>query len=62
MKRDRSGQSSERGQRLIDQIELQLDELEVSAAEDDAAMIPADTTSVVSFSRKKPVRTPLPAW
>jgi transposase len=61
MKRDRFGQSSERGQRLLDQMELQLEELEASAAEDEAAMIPADTTSVVGFSRRKPVRTPLPA-
>jgi transposase len=60
MKRDRFGQSSERGQRLLDQMELQLEELEASAAED-AAMIPVDTTSVVSFSRRKPVRAPLPA-
>src|SRR4029077_9739989 len=55
------GQSSERGQRLLDQMELQLEELEASAAEDEAAIAPADTTSVVSFTRKKPVRAPLPA-
>jgi transposase len=61
MKRDRFGQSSERGQRLLDQMELQLEELEASAAEDDAAIIPADTASVVSFTRRKPVRAPLPA-
>jgi transposase len=61
MKHDRFGQSSERGQRLLDQMELQLEELEASAAEDEAAMIPADTASVVSFSRRKPVRAALPA-
>ena len=61
MKRDRFGQSSERGQRLLDQMELQLEELEASAAEDEAAIIPALTTSVVSFTRRKPVRAPLPA-
>jgi transposase len=61
MKRDRFGQSSERAQRLLDQMELQLEELEASAAEDDVAIIPADTTSVVSFTRRKPVRAPLPA-
>jgi transposase len=61
MKHDRFGQSSERGQRLLDQMELQLEELEASAAEDEAAMIPADTTSVVNFTRRKPVRAPLPA-
>ena len=61
MTHDRFGQSSERGQRLLDQMELQLEELEASGAEDDATISPADTTSVVSFTRKKPVRAPLPA-
>jgi transposase len=61
MKRDRFGQSSERGQHLLDQMELQLEELEANAAEDEAAVIAADTASVVSFTRKKPVRAPLPA-
>jgi transposase len=61
MKRDRFGQSSERGQRLLDQMELQLEELEASAAEDEAAIAPIDTASVVGFTRRKPVRAPLPA-
>lgn len=61
MKRERFGQSSERGQRLLDQMELQLEELEASAAEDEAAVIPAATNLVVGFTRKKPVRAPLPA-
>ena len=61
MKRDRFGQSSERGQRLLDQMELQLEELEASAAEDEAAIIPADTAAVIGFIRRKPVRAPLPA-
>jgi transposase len=61
MKRDRFGQSSERGQRLLDQMELQLEELEANAAEDKAAVIAADTASVASFTRRKPVRAPLPA-
>jgi transposase len=61
MKRDRFGQSSERGQRLLDQMELQLEELEANATEDEAAIIPAETTSVISFTRRKPVRAPLPA-
>jgi len=62
MKRDRFGQSSERGQHLLDQMELQLEELEANAAEDEAAVIALDTASVVSFTRKKPVRAPLPAY
>jgi hypothetical protein len=55
MKRDRFGQSSERGQHLLDQMELQL----ASAAEASVAL--SDTTSVVSFARRKPVRAPMPA-
>jgi transposase len=60
MKREQFGQSSERGRRLLDQMELQLEELEANAGEDEVAIAPADT-SVVSFTRRKPVRAPLPA-
>ena len=62
MKRDRFGQSSERAQHLLDQMELQLEELEADAAEDDAAIVPVDTAPVVGFTRRKPVRAPLPAY
>src|SRR5207237_954035 len=59
MKRDRFGQSAERGRHLLDQLELQLEELEASATEDEIA---ASATSVVpSFTRRRPVRAPLPA-
>jgi transposase len=61
MKREQYGQSSERGRHLLDQLELQLEELEASTAEDEAVAMPVDTTSVISFTRKKPVRAPLPA-
>jgi transposase len=61
LKREQYGQSSERGRKLIDQLELQLEELEVSAAEAEAAAEPADGTAVRSFTRKKPVRAPFPA-
>ena len=61
MKREQYGQSSERGRHLLDQLELQLEELEASAAEGEAIAMPADTTSVISFTRQKPVRAPLPA-
>ena len=37
------------------------EELEASAAEDEAGAVPTGTTSVVSFTRKRPVRAPLPA-
>ena len=63
MRRDRFGQSSERGRKLLDQLELQLEELEASATEDEAAAAPAiaDATAVRSFTGKRPVRAPLPA-
>jgi transposase len=61
LKREQYGQSSERGQQLIDQLELQLEELEASAAEAETAAEPADGTSVISFTRKRPVRAPFPA-
>ena len=63
MKRERFGQSAERGRKLLDQLELQLEELEASAAEDEAAASPAapEPTAVDGFTRRKPVRGPLPA-
>ena len=59
LKREQYGQSSERGRKLIDQLELQLEELEASAAEAESAAVV--TTSVISFTRRKPVRAPFPA-
>src|SRR5712691_5634254 len=59
MKRDRFGQSSERSRHLLDQLELQLEELEASATEDEVAA--SATSAVHSFTRKRPVRAPLPA-
>jgi transposase len=63
LKREQYGQSSERGRKLLDQLELQLEELEASAAEDETAAEPTfvDPTAVRSFTRKKPVRAPFPA-
>jgi len=67
MKRDRFGQSSERSRKILDQLELQLEELEATATEDEiAAEIAAskanqDSTVVRNFARRKPVRAPLPA-
>jgi len=63
MKRERFGQSAERSRKLLDQLELQLEELEASATEDEVAAGPAepDPTTVHGFTRKKPVRAPLPA-
>ena len=62
MKRDRFGASAERGRRLLDQLEMQLEELETAAAEDEVAANTApDKTIVRPFTRTKPVRGPLPA-
>lgn len=63
LRHDQYGASSERGRKLIDQMELELEELEAGAAED-AAPVPqpdADGTNVHAFIRRKPVRAPLPA-
>jgi transposase len=62
LKREQYGQSSERSSRLIDQLELQLEEIEASASEDDllAEMAAARTTQVAAFTRKKPSRKPFP--
>jgi transposase len=56
------GQRSERSMRLLDQMELQLEELEATATEDEllAEMATAKTTSVAAFTRKRPVRKPFP--
>src|SRR5271167_3987865 len=64
LRRDRFGQSSERGRRLLDQLELQLEELEADAAEDEGAAEAAQAQlpeTVRGFTRRKPVRAPLPA-
>jgi transposase len=58
LKREQYGHSSERTSRLIDQLELQLEELVTDAAEDAARA--EKTTKVAAFARKKPVRKPFP--
>ena len=60
LRRERFGPSAERGGKLLDQLELQLEELEASATEDELAAAGQDRTVVPSFTRKKPVRAPLP--
>jgi transposase len=63
MKRDRFGASAERGRRLLDQLEMRLEELETAAVEDVEAATQAEPnrTTVRPFTRAKPVRAPLPA-
>jgi transposase len=62
LKRDLFGTRNERKARLVDQMELQLEELEAAATEDelDAAKAAA-LTSVRAFTRRKPARKPFPA-
>src|SRR6056297_4008761 len=61
LRREQYGHSSERRARLIDQLELQLEELEAAATEDEiAAEKVAKTTSVTGFERRRPVRKPFP--
>jgi transposase len=66
LNRDRYGPRSERTARLLDQLELTLEELESAATEDElAAEIAAAktrniTTTVASFTRKRPSRQPFP--
>jgi len=62
LKRDLFGPRNERKARLIDQMELQLEELEAAASEDEiAAEKAAATTQVRAFTRRKPARLPFPA-
>jgi len=62
LNRARFGVSSERTARLLDQLELQLEELEAKATEDDLAaeQAAAKTTTVAAFTRRKPSRQPFP--
>src|SRR5215472_18377750 len=59
LRREQYGQSSERTRKLLDQLELQLEEAVATAAADQAAA-PAGST-VHPFIRKKPARAPFPA-
>src|SRR5262249_56042317 len=62
LKRNLFGPRNERKERLLDQLELQLEEMEAAAAEDEvAAEKAAATTEVRAFTRKKPARKPFPA-
>src|ERR1043166_8655108 len=62
LRRERFGPHAERSRRLLDQLELQLEELEASASEDELAAesAAARTTSVEAFPRKRPARKPFP--
>jgi transposase len=66
LRHERFGASSERGRKLLDQLELELEELETTAAEDEAVLDPdnkaaGDGEPARMRVRRKPVRGPLPA-
>ena len=61
LRREQYGQSSERGRKLLDQLELQLEEAAANAAEDEITAAPVGSTAVQPFTRRKPVRAPFPA-
>jgi transposase len=62
LKRELYGQRSERTARLIEQLELELEELVTTASEDELAAqaAAAKAQSVRSFTRKRPLRKPWP--
>ena len=64
MRREIYGPRSERKARLLDQMELELEELEAAAGEDELiaeqAAASADTTAVRAFTRRRPARKPFP--
>jgi transposase len=60
MKREMFGPRSERSQRLIDQMELQLEELAAAAGEDDAKR-EAARVQVQGFTRRQATRRNFPA-
>src|ERR1700757_4737046 len=62
LKRELCGQRSERTARLIEQLELELEELVTTASEDELAAqaAAAKAQKVRAFTRKRPVRKPWP--
>jgi transposase len=64
LKRELYGSRSERGHKLLDQLELELEEMEASARQDELAAERAakyaGTSFVPAHTRKKPVREPFP--
>ena len=63
LRRQIYGPRSERSARLIEQMELELEELEATATEYELAaeQAAAKTTTVAAFARKRPSRQPFPA-
>ena len=66
MRRELYGSRSEHGRKLLDQMELELEDVEAAAAEDEiaakmgAARAGGAATLVPAHARRKPVRKPFP--
>ena len=60
LRRELYGSGSERKARLLEQMELQLEDLEASATEDELAAQKVAQTREVSVERKRPSRKPFP--
>lgn len=62
LKREIHGSRSERKARLLEQMQLQLEELEADASEDEPAaeQLAARSSTVWAFERKRPSRKPFP--
>jgi transposase len=61
MRRELYGQRTERKARLLDQMELELEELEAAATEDALVAETAAPIGVGAIRRRRPSRKPLPA-
>jgi transposase len=60
LRRELQGRRSERTSRLIDQLELELEELEAKATEDELAAEATPTSAGGDATRKRPSRKPFP--
>ena len=60
LRRELYGSRSERKARLLEQMELQLDDLEAATTEDELAARRASTQAGRPFERKRPSRQPFP--
>ncbi len=61
LRHDIHGNRSERKARLLEQMELQLEELEADASQDELVAEPAAKTSTVrAFERRRPSKKPFP--
>ena len=61
LRREQYGHSAERHARLIEQLEMQLEDLETDIADDRAkAEATAPKTAIAAFERRRPTRKPFP--